>query len=220
MIAAALFSLKRNDNLGVPATVYDTRPSVFRMNTRRRRPNAVSALAYAGYQPDATYLDCVRLLSDVDVCSRAAFEPKQRRDVSAVQQAARSGSSRYALPFHGGDKLAFARSAMRLEHPSAVEAVDLPEDAVDAIAFTVAHRSHIAEWRERRLRLLTDVSHRLGPLTRHMRRSLTPQAAKVVGTYHLALFACVIDAFRYPDVAFVRHLMRGFPGCVYFYLGW
>ena len=180
--------------------------------SRQRRSGPRSALTIAGYRPDAVYAECVRVLSQADICPRAPFEAKQRRDVSAVQQAARDGSSRFTLPFHHGDKDAYARSAMRLEHPASVESVDLPPDAVCAISFTVARRHTIAAWRLKRLGLLRAISARLEPMSRCMQRDLTPQAAAVVGNYHLALFACIIDAFKYPDVFFVRRLMYGFPG--------
>ena len=149
--------------------------------SRRDRRCAPSAFAVAGFEPDAVYLECVRLLRSVDICARRPFEALQRRDVNAVEQAVRNRSRAYSLPFHNGDKQAFARSAMGLMHPAQAEPDDLPRDLCDAISFTVAKGGGIVEWRRDRLRLISDVARRLDPHTRVMRRSLSAHAAHVVG---------------------------------------
>ena len=178
----------------------------------RRRP---SALRLAGFEPDAVYRKMLALVERHDLCSAVPYEAEQTRDVAAVQQAARDKSMRYKLPFHGGDKMAYARSAMQLEHPSAAAPDDLPADLKVAIAFVVRREGGIIEWRRRRVEMLTYVARELQPLTAHMRSTLSEAAKIVVGKYHLALFAVLIDGTRHVDVFFVRRLMCGFPGYGY-----
>ena len=177
-----------------------------------RRQRAPSAFAVAGFEPDAVYEDCVRLLRVANICAQLPFEAEQRRDVSAVEQAVRDRSRAFTLPFHDGDKLAFARSAMRMQHPAQADPDDLPRDLCAAVAFTVARGSGIIQFRRDRMRLLRDVARRLAPHTTCMRRTLTAPVLHVAGEYHFAFIACLIDATREPDVFFVRRLMRGFPG--------
>ena len=180
-------------------------------DARARLQGRRCSLALAGFPPDATYRECVRLVS-ATVITRASFEAEQRRDVTAMQQSVRGGGPSFALPFHHGDKLAFARSAERLPHPAQVRPCDLPRDLCEAIAFTVARQGSIVQFRERQVELLRDVAKRLEPLNRYMARTLSDAAASVVGRYHFALVACLIDSTRHPDVFFVRRLMRGFHG--------
>ena len=151
----------------------------------------------------------------VIACSNAPFEPPHSCFNAAVQQSKKDRQQGlFGLGWHGGDHLAFLASAETLPHPSNFLVDDLPPDLVDAVKRIVQEREGIIAWRAKMVQLCTDVAASLAPLNEvimdEIRRD-RPHVYHVVRSYNIAFIACVTDALRFPDVFFVRRLVKGFP---------
>ena len=176
-----------------------------------KRPfSKACAATEAGFTPDASYAEAVRLVSQV-VVSNAGYEPPEALRCSAVQQAVDDKSPHYTLGWHGGDKEAFLRSAMHLPHPAHHDSLDLPAVLMDVIELIVRKREGIVHMRTQRLSILKSAAALVAPMRTAMLASVRPHILHTISSYDPALIAVVIDAIKHPDLLFVRDLLQGFP---------
>ena len=185
-------------------------PARVRCNAALSTARMYACIKAAGFDPDAVYRECVRLLSQSAISS-AAFEPPGLKEGGCVQQKTLSLQGASTLQWHGDDKVAFLESAKRLPHPRQSPGKDLPQDLLDAVALVVGKGTRITAWREKRMQLIQDVADQLQPLSARMRACMADHVLHVCGGYHLALMAAICDATKFPDVFIVRRFIKGFP---------
>ena len=185
-----------------------------------RQAPRVSALRFAGYQPDETYKKHCRILRRALVYD-GEFEPVYRRDASMHVQARRSEAEAYQVGWQGGCPVRFLEKAKELPHPAQRELDDLPADLCAAVQFAVRKGEDVVRWRRDAVARIDAAAADLWPISERMLaqapeqvRMLAAASRQLPGasrTYNVALIACVLDATRCPDFGLVRRLVRGFP---------